>query len=219
MELAWLGVNKETDAARTAAFRLPPGRPQRWYGFTLRNRKGPAGPSYSFLLMLKNLQLLVLLSLLPAIGRTQSVSLPSFYTRYNYTAYTVFDTTSPDSTVVGGVGGSLLLRPDGTYEKHLRIVAPSGPYYFHQAGTFTLTGDSIRFAFTDLKGADVQRGTFRFEPTSRHLTLTILGYPTGNKGVYELLAADTEAAPAAAAPAATPKTSRSKLKSKRKPLR
>ncbi|WP_345122875.1 hypothetical protein [Hymenobacter antarcticus] len=150
---------------------------------------------------------------LPQVAAAQTT--PTFYTTYQYTAYTVFDTTSPDSTVVRGVGGSLLLRADGTYEKHLSIVAPSGPYYFNQAGTFTLTGDSIRFAFTDLKGSDVQRGTFRFDPASQRLTLTILGYPTGNKGVYELVAADT-VVPAPTAPATAPKAFRQKQKSKRR---
>ena len=196
----------------------PAGQAAKMVWFYLVLRKRPWGLPYPLLLMLKNLQLLLLLSLLPAIGRAQSATLPSFYATYHYTGYTVFDTTSPDSTVVRGVGGSLLLRPDGTYEKHLSIVAPSGPYYFNQAGTFTVTGDSIRFAFTDLKGADVQRGTFRFEPASRHLTLTILGYPTGNRGVYELVAADT-AAPAPTAPATTPKAFRQKQKSKRRPPR
>ncbi|MBF9237913.1 hypothetical protein I2I05_10955 [Hymenobacter sp. BT683] len=123
--------------------------------------------------------------------------IPSFYTTYHYTAYTVFDnTSSAPPTEVRGVGGSLILRPDGTYEKHFSIVAPSGPHYFNQTGRFTLAGDSIRFAFTDLKGADVQRGTFRFNPTNMHLTLTIIGYPTGNQGVYELVAAAPEAGPA-----------------------
>ena len=164
--------------------------------------------------MLKNLPLLVLLSLLPAIGRAQAASPPAFYATYAYSAYTVFDTTSPDSTVVRGVGGTLRLRPDGTYEKHLRITVPSGPHYFHQAGTFTLSGDSIRFAFTDAKGADVQRGTFRFDPATRHLTLTVLGYPAGNKGVYELVAAEAEAARKAPG-----KVFRPKPKRQRRPVR
>ena len=127
---------------------------------------------------------------LPIASRAQTTPLlPTFYTSYHYAAYTVFDTTSPDApTTVPGVGGTLLLRPDGTYEKHLSIVANGAPHYFNQTGRFTLAGDSIRFAFTDLKGSDIQRGTFRFDPATRHLTLTILGYPTGNKGVYELVA-------------------------------
>ncbi len=120
-------------------------------------------------------------------------SLPSFYTTYSYTGYTVYDTTSPDApTQVRGVGGSLTLRPAGTYEKRLSIVGPQGPMYFKQNGAFIITGDSIRFAFTDLKGPDVQRGTFQFDPATRHLTLTILGYPVGNKGVYDLVAAEPQ---------------------------
>ena len=171
--------------------------------------------------MLKMLRYACLVPLtgLPVAAHAQTTPpLPSFYTTYSYTGYTVFDTTSPDSTTVPGVGGTLLLRPDGTYEKHLSIVANGTPHYFNQTGRFTLAGDSIRFAFSDLKGADVQRGTFRFDPATRHLTLTILGYPTGNKGVYELVAAET-AAPAATEPVAAPKALRRKQKSKRKQLR
>ena len=128
-------------------------------------------------------------ALLPIRARAQAVpALPSFFGTYGYTAYTVYDTTSPDEpTQVSGVGGTLALRPDGSYEKHMSILAPSGPYYFNQKGTFVLTGDSIRFAFTDLKGHDEQRGTFQFDPTTQRLTITILGYPVGNKGVYELM--------------------------------
>jgi hypothetical protein len=150
---------------------------------------------------------LLLLALLPQTARAQTAPpLPTFFTTYAYTAYTVYDTTNPDEpTQVSGVGGTLMLRPDGTYEKHLSIVAPSGPYYFNQKGSFVLSGDSIRFSFTDLKGADTQRGTFVFDPTTQHLTLTVLGYPVGNKGVYELVAAP-QAAPAP--PATTPRKKR-----------
>ena len=158
---------------------------------------------------------------LPYAARAQATSpLPTFYASYTYTAYSVYDTTSPDApTTVTGVGGALTLRPNGTYEKHLSIVANGTPHYFNQAGRFTLTGDSIQFAFSDLKGTDVQRGTFQFDPATRHLTLTILGYPTGNKGVYELVAAETIVSPAVVAPVATPKALRPKQKNKRKRLR
>ncbi|OGX88550.1 hypothetical protein BEN48_09185 [Hymenobacter glacialis] len=129
---------------------------------------------------------------------------PSFYATYQYTSYTVYDNTSAaPPTAVRGVGGTLILRPNGTYEKHLSIVAPSGPHYFNQTGRFTLAGDSIRFAFTDLKGSDVQRGTFRFDPVTKRLTVSIIGYPSGNKGVYELVATEVNTTPA-------PKASRSK---------
>ena len=132
----------------------------------------------------------LLLTLLPA-AHAQTAPLPSFYATYRYTAYTVFDNNSTDpATVVRGVGGTLTLRPAGTYEKRLLITAPQGPLTFRQDGTYFIVGDSIRFAFTDQKGADVQRGTFRLDPATQHLTLTILGYPTGNKGVYELVAVE-----------------------------
>jgi hypothetical protein len=112
----------------------------------------------------------------------------SFYTTYNYTSYTVHDNTSAEPpTVVQGVGGTLMLRPAGTYEKRLSIVGRNGPMYFKQDGRFRISGDTIRFAFSDLKGADVQQGTFRFDPQTQQLVITIYGYPTGNKGVYELV--------------------------------
>ena len=164
------------------------------------------------------------LLLLPLLAQTawcqQAAPLPAFFSTYHYTAYTVYDTTSPDApTTVTGVGGALTLRSNGTYEKHLSIVRNGTPYYFNQTGRFTLAGDSIQFAFTDLKGADVQRGTFQFDPATRHLTLIILGYPTGNKGVYELVAAETIAPPAAVEPVVAPKVLRQKIKGKRKHLR
>ena len=134
---------------------------------------------------------------------------PSFFATYNYLAYTVYDNSSTEPpTEVHGVGGSLTLHPAGTYEKRLSIVGPNGPMYFKQNGTFVLTGDSIRFAFTDLKGADVQRGTFRFVPATQHLTLTIFGYPAGNQGVYELVMAENPPQPAPPMPRAKPSRKR-----------
>jgi hypothetical protein len=114
----------------------------------------------------------------------------AFYTTYTYTAYTVHDlTTGEPPTQVPGVGGTLALRADGTYDKRLSLLlGDSGPRFFTQHGKFTTVGDSIIFRFTDLKGSDVQRGTFRYAPTTRQLIITIDGYPPGNKGVYELVA-------------------------------
>ena len=133
---------------------------------------------------------------LPGTAWAQAGAPPTFYARYRYTAYTVFDATEDGPpTQVRGVGGTLQLWPDGRYEKRLSIVGNGGPMYFNQTGRFTLAGDSIRFAFSDLKGADVQRGTFRYAPATRRFTLTILGYPSGNKGVYELEAEAEKPAP------------------------
>jgi hypothetical protein len=114
----------------------------------------------------------------------------AFYTTYTYTAYTVVDlTTGEPPTQVAGVGGTLALRADGTYAKRLSLLlGDSGPRLFAQQGRFTTKGDSIVFRFTDLKGSDVQRGTYRYNAKTRRLSITILGYPTGNKGVYELVA-------------------------------
>ena len=115
----------------------------------------------------------------------------AFYTTYSYTAYTVYDhTTGEPPTAVQGVGGTLALHADGTYDKRLSLLlGSSGPRYFTQHGRFSTKGDSIYFKFTDLKGSDVQRGTFRYEPGTRRLTISIAGYPPGNRGVYELIAA------------------------------
>ena len=169
---------------------------------------------------LRYFSFLVLAGMPCALRAQTTPPLSTFYTSYIYTGYTVYDTTSPDApTTVTGVGGALTLRSNGTYEKHLSIVRNGTPYYFNQTGRFTLTGDSIQFAFTDLKGADVQRGTFQFDPATRHLTLIILGYPTGNKGVYELVAAETIAPPAAVEPVVAPKVLRQRIKGKRKHLR
>ena len=134
--------------------------------------------------------------------------------RYCYTGYTVFDAESPNEpTAVRGVGGTLLLRPDGTYAKRLTLALGTRTIPFSQDGTFTLAGDSIRFAFRDQKGADVQRGTARLDSVGRHLTLTILGYPAGNQGVYELEAVPAEPT---VAPAPTPAPPPTKTGKKRR---
>ena len=114
---------------------------------------------------------------------------PGFYTTYRYTAYTVYDHTTGDPpTRVAGIGGTLTLFPTGAYNKRLRITGPNGPLDFVQHGRCTVSGDSIRFAFADAKGYDVQRGTFRYDARTRHLIVAIAGYPPGSQGVYELSA-------------------------------
>ncbi|MGI4874030.1 MAG: hypothetical protein ACRYFX_22960 [Janthinobacterium lividum] len=121
----------------------------------------------------------------------------TFYTTYSYTAYTVYDyTTDEPPTKVPGVGGTLTLRADSTYDKRLSLlIGDSGPRYFSQQGRFTTQGDSIFFRFTDQNGTDVQRGTFHYEAATRRLSITIAGYPAGNKGEYELAALAPPARP------------------------
>jgi len=88
---------------------------------------------------------------------------------------------------VANVGGSLRLNADGTYHKSLSIVFPAGPRYFAQTGRVSFPApDSIVFAFSDLKGPDVQRGTYHYAPATRRLTINLAGYPPGNEGRYEL---------------------------------
>ncbi len=137
-------------------------------------------------------------ALAPGTGHAQAApGLPrGFYTTYRYAAYTVYDHTTADPpTRVAGVGGTLTLFPTGAYDKRLRITGPNGPLDFVQHGRCTVGGDSIRFAFTDAKGFDVQRGTFRYDARTRHLTVAIAGYPAGSRGVYELVAQGPAPAP------------------------
>lgn len=128
---------------------------------------------------------------------------------YRYTAYAVFDTESPNEpTVVRGVGGTLTLRPDSTYAKRFSITLGTRTVPFIQDGRYLVAGDSIRFAFHDQKGPDVQRGTAYLDSAGRHLTVTIIGYPAGNRGVYELEAVPakaTGAPPPVAIPAPPPR--------------
>ncbi|MVN75019.1 hypothetical protein GO988_01625 [Hymenobacter sp. HMF4947] len=124
------------------------------------------------------------------LARPTQAPPPAIYATYTYVAYTVYDLTNGEPpTKVPGVGGTLALHADGTYDKRLSLLmGDSGPRFFTQHGRFTTSGDRIEFSFSDLKGADVQRGTFRYEAKARKLTITLAGYPPGNKGVYELVA-------------------------------
>lgn len=130
----------------------------------------------------------LLAALLPHPARAQAPP-PG---NYGYATYTVLDRTTPgpDSlTAVPNVGGNLRLNADGTYHKSLSIVFPAGPRYFAQTGRVSFPApDSIAFAFTDLKGPDVQRGTYRYEPATGRLSIRLAGYPPGNEGRYELFA-------------------------------
>ena len=148
----------------------------------------------------------LLLGLLPAVSNPTAAQ-PAAARQplagtYRYTAYTVFDAESPNEpTAVRGVGGTLTLRPDGSYAKRLSLALGTRTIPFSQDGTYALAGDSICFTFRDQKGPDAQRGTARLDSVGRHLTLTILGYPAGNQGVYELEAVPL---PPVVAPAPVP---------------
>ena len=134
----------------------------------------------------------------PGAAQPASPLPPAFYATYAYRAYSVVNPGSGEPPArIPGAGGTLRLRPDGRYAKRLRLQIGAGPpREFNQQGRFTTQGDSIFFLFTDPNGTDTQRGTFRYQPATRQLTITIAGYPPGNAGIYELTAAPDSAAPA-----------------------
>lgn len=141
--------------------------------------------------------LLRFLALGPLVLLQPSGPPAAFYTTYSYVGYTVYDFTEGEPpTVVPGVGGTLTLRADGSYDKRLSLLlGDSGPRFFSQRGRFTTQGDSIFFRFVDQTGPDVQRGTFRYEPVSQKLHISLAGYPKGNHGDYELVALPAPARP------------------------
>ncbi|SHK90642.1 copper resistance protein NlpE N-terminal domain-containing protein [Hymenobacter psychrotolerans] len=113
---------------------------------------------------------------------------PSFFSTYSYLTYAILDkATSPTPMAAKGVGGTLTLRPDGTYQKALTMAGKGGTLRFDQAGRFTFSADRITFSYTDKKGQPrTDEGTFRL--ANGLLTLTIQGYPAGNQSIYTLRA-------------------------------
>jgi hypothetical protein len=113
---------------------------------------------------------------------------PSFFTTYTYLTYTILDKgTDPAPMAARGVGGTLTLRPDGTYQKQLTLNANGGTMRFDQTGRFVFTGNQISFHYTDKKGQPrTDKGTFRL--ANGLLTLIIEGYPAGNQSTYTLRA-------------------------------
>ncbi len=110
----------------------------------------------------------------------------SFYTTYRYLTYTVFE-SSGEATKVEGVGGTLTLQPSGSYQKRLQLGSLNGPLRFDQDGRYRISGDSIRFDYTDRLGvAKRYGGTFQLTPKTRQLTIIINETGAGNKGVYTL---------------------------------
>jgi hypothetical protein len=116
----------------------------------------------------------------------------TFFTTYQYTAYTIFDKSNGEEPIQAeGVSGTLTLRPDGSFAKRMQLSSPQGPMNFNQDGTFTISGDNISFSYTDSKGqARTDTGTFRLNSKPQRLVITLEGYPAGNRGVYTLLAQD-----------------------------
>ncbi|GAA3929041.1 hypothetical protein [Hymenobacter algoricola] len=114
----------------------------------------------------------------------------SFFTTYGYLTYAIVDRETKAAPIAArGVGGTLSLHPDGTYQKRLTLQGNGGTLRFDQDGRFTFTGQQVTFSYTDSKGQPrVDQGTFRLQPAVGLLTLTLIGYPAGNQGIYTLRA-------------------------------
>lgn len=119
---------------------------------------------------------------------TQTQPAGAVYTTYTYLTYAILDKgTSPSPLPAKGVGGTLVLRPDGTYQKHLTLAANGGTQHFDQKGRFSLTPGRITFSHPDQNGTNrTDAGTFRL--TGKLLTITLEGYPAGNQSIYTLRA-------------------------------
>ncbi|AHJ97186.1 hypothetical protein [Hymenobacter swuensis] len=111
-----------------------------------------------------------------------------FFTTYTYLTYSILDKgTSPKPLSAKGVGGTLTLRPDGTYQKSLLLAANGTTQHFDQEGRFSLTPGRITFTHPDPSGTNrTDAGTFRL--TGKLLTITLEGYPAGNQSIYTLRA-------------------------------
>ncbi|GAB2955806.1 hypothetical protein GCM10027048_22260 [Hymenobacter coalescens] len=122
----------------------------------------------------------------PAPARASTAS---FFATYTYTSFTIFDQSNgPEPIAAEGVGGTLTLRPDGTYEQHLRLGGAT-PTSFDRSGQFTFQGDQISFRYVRQGQERTDNGTFRFDPKKGTLLITIIGFPAGNRSVYTLQAA------------------------------
>ncbi|QNH61062.1 hypothetical protein [Hymenobacter sediminicola] len=113
---------------------------------------------------------------------------PSFFSTYTYLTYSILDkATSPTPMAAKGVGGTLTLRPDGTFQKALTLAGNGGTMHFDQSGRFAFTADRITLSYTDKKGQPrTDEGTFRL--ANGLLTLTMQGFPAGNLSIYTLRA-------------------------------
>ncbi|GAA3995648.1 hypothetical protein GCM10022408_02740 [Hymenobacter fastidiosus] len=114
----------------------------------------------------------------------------SFFTTYTYLSYAIVDRETKATPIAArGVGGTLSLHPDGTFQKRLTLQGNGGTIHFDQDGRFTFTGTQITFTYTDAKGQPrTDQGSFRLQPAVQLLTLTLVGFPAGNQGIYTLRA-------------------------------
>ncbi|RYU82850.1 hypothetical protein [Hymenobacter persicinus] len=114
----------------------------------------------------------------------------SFFASYTYLSYAIVDRQTKAAPIQArGVGGTLTLHPDGTFQKRLTLQGNGGIMHFDQDGTFTFSGQQITFSYRDSKGQPrTDQGTFRLQSGVGLLTLTLNGFPVGNQGIYTLRA-------------------------------
>ncbi|WP_126546846.1 hypothetical protein [Hymenobacter amundsenii] len=120
-------------------------------------------------------------------ARAQQAAPPAtFFGTYTYRSYAILDQESgPELLPAQGVGGTLTLRANGTYQKRLTLAANGGTMRFDQDGRFTFTPGHISFMYPDKNGRSrTDEGTFRLVKNS--LTITLAGYPAGNQSIYIL---------------------------------
>ncbi|RSK29611.1 hypothetical protein [Hymenobacter metallilatus] len=125
--------------------------------------------------------------LLPSARPPQSIprKSPSFFATYTYLTYAILDKgTSPTPLAAKGVGGTLQLRADGTYQKRLTLAGNGTTLRFDQDGRFVFAADSIRFLYTRNGQPHTDRGVFRLR--NGLLTITLAGFPVGNQSIYTL---------------------------------
>ncbi|SHJ57827.1 hypothetical protein SAMN02745146_3421 [Hymenobacter daecheongensis DSM 21074] len=150
-------------------------------------------PNRSFFLLM-----LLLAGFTPGFAQQTKVTKPariappaaSFFTTYAYLTYAIVDRQTKATPIPArGVGGTLTLHPDGTFQKRLTLQGNGGTLHFDQDGRFSFSGTQITFTYTDSKGQPrVDQGTFRLQPAVGLLTLTLVGFPAGNQGIYTLRA-------------------------------
>ncbi len=114
-----------------------------------------------------------------------------FFSTYAYSVYVIV--YKGEVTNTRGVGGTLSLGPDGSYQKRLEIAGPYGNYHFDETGHYRLDGKKITFEYTNSKGEKASyNGTYNFNLKALSLTLILNQEPTGDREVFGLFIKGSE---------------------------
>lgn len=126
-----------------------------------------------------------------------------FYSTWTYRSYLIFDKRFDNGapTVTRGVGGTITLGPNGTYEKELTFPGPYGINRFAQRGHYQLTDiksqgrlkvGKITFNYLDSGGkGQSYGGDFNFDLQGLSLVMT-LNQDVNGKEIYGLVVKGTE---------------------------